>query len=322
MRATVDLTQVTRVIKFVLRFCGLWKPDTGSPWSIPYAIYGISFLTTFSGVYTLCMCINLFFIPDLKELTVASYMSLTELALFVKIIYFFILNRRLQKLFGELDEFVLENESEHRLVRQRVHFFFKIMVFYYAVSNGGVCVTEISSALSPEPKLPYSGWYPYLHWQNNRRDYWIVFAYQCLGMSSTCNMNVTVDSFACFFMFMISVQMELLGRRLNNMGHEKSAGNGNRVEPKLWYVRRLIDQIKLHQTMLDSTQIFERYFSIAFFTQISVSGMVICSLTNELAHVSKLQIFFPKSRVIIHFIALPETYRHRRSLILVSTLPI
>lgn len=303
MRTTVDLRQVTRVIKFVLRICGLWKPSSGSRWTIAYAIYGILFLTTFSGFFTLCMCINLFFIPDLKELTVASYMSLTELALFVKIVYFFILNRKLQKLFGELDEFALEHEWEQNLVRERVQYFFKIMAFYYAVSNGAVSVTEIGSALTPEPKLSYSGWYPYLDWQTNRRDFWIVFGYQCLGMRSTCNMNVTIDSFACFFMFMISVQMEILGKRLNNMGHEKILVNANKTdyEDRTWYIRRLINQIKLHQKMIASTKSFERYFSMAFFTQISFSGMVICSLTNELAHVSKLIIIFVQKIILSLF---------------------
>lgn len=291
-RSHVNPTKVTNVILFYLRFCGLWKPasSASSIATVIYAIYGITFLMTFSAIYTLCMCINLFFIPDLKELTVASYMSLTEFALMVKAIIFFLLNRKLQKLFSTINDFMLENDGERTFVQKRLNFFFKIMVFYYAVSNGGVLITEFSSAFSSVPRLPYSGWYPYLDWKQNRRDYWIVFTYQCLGMSSTCNMNVTVDSFACFFMYMISVEMELLGMRLRQMGHKNKLLTSH-VEPVTLhdgtnYLFELVQQIKLHQRMLESIGNLEDYFSVAFFSQISVSGMVICSLTNELAHVS------------------------------------
>lgn len=242
----------------------------------------------------MCMCINLYFIPDMKELTDASYMSLTELSLLIKVIYFFVQNRKLQALFNEIYEFDLENAGEKEFVKQRLSVFFKIMIFYYLVSNGGVFITEIGSALAEEIKLPYSGWYPYLDWRNNPRDYWIVFGYQCLGMSSTCNMNVTVDTFACFFMYTISVEMDLLGQRMANMGYTNNDAVGrNKPEfrkdsHKMEDVRRLIVYIKIHQKMLESTETFQGYFAIAFFCQISVSGMVICSLTNELAHVSRL----------------------------------
>lgn len=305
MRSKLNPTKITNVILFYLRFCGLWKPaaSAASIIHIVYAVYGISFLMTFSGIYTLCMCINLFFIPDLKELTVASYMSLTEFALLVKAILFYLLNRKLQKLFGTLNEFVLDSDEERALVQERLQFFFKIMVFYYAVSNGGVLITEFGSAFSPVPRLPYSGWYPYLDWKHSRRDYWIVFTYQSLGMSSTCNMNVTVDSFACFFMYMISVEMELLGMRLRGMGHKDIPPAGAEAMTSMEggggrYLYQLIDQIKLHENMLESIGMLEKYFSVAFFSQISVSGMVICSLTNELAHVSHILFnFLAKSYV-------------------------
>lgn len=83
--------------------------------------------------------------------------------------------------------------------------------------------------------------------------------------------------------------MEVLGMRLQTMGYGKQslgAAAGSDTQDKSANIRRLVAQIKLHQAMLVSTKKFEGYFSIAFFTQIAFSGMVICSLTNELANVS------------------------------------
>lgn len=283
MRAPADLSSVTRVIIFSLRVFGLWQPARGS-WTTLYAFYGIAFCTTFSGIYTLFMCINLFFIPDLHELTDASYMTLTELALLVKIVNFYILNRNMQALYVTMKAFTLENDEEREFVALRVNFFFRITIFYYSLSNGAALLTEISSALSADWKLPYNGWYPYLDWRHKSKDYWIAFTYQCLGMTSTCNMNVTIDTFAIFFMYMISVQMEVLGKRLSAMGYANTRTGDSREKAE--NLKRFKDQVKLHQVMLESTKIFEGHFAVAFFSQISVSGMVICSLTNELAHVS------------------------------------
>lgn len=288
MHSPNDLKKVTCVLLGVLRVCGLWRPVASSYTSL-YTIYGTIFLAIFSGFYTLFMCIHLAILTDLNQLTDVSYMALTELALFVKIIIFFILNRKLQALYAELSAFKLETNDERTFVACRVNFFFKAMVFYYSVSNGATSLTEISTVLSNEWRLPYAGWYPFVDWQHSYTGYWITFAYQMFGMHVTCNLNVTVDTFATFFMFIISVQMEVLGMRLQTMGYGKQslgAAAGSDTQDKSANIRRLVAQIKLHQAMLVSTKKFEGYFSIAFFTQISFSGMVICSLTNELANVS------------------------------------
>lgn len=283
--------------KSYLRFVGLWKPSK-STYAIFYNIYGLSFLFIFSFLYTFCMSMKIFFLNNVKDTSTVLFMSLNEVSLFIKVVYFYMQNRKIQALFSELNDFDLDNIEEHDLVANRLSYFWKVNLFYYIIANWATCTTEIAALFAEETMLPFSGWYPGFDWEHNARDYWTIFLYQCAGMMITCNMSMTVDMYPCFFIYVISIQLRIVGRRVRALGHEitetsqntrtiySSNGKIKEKENELRATSELIRCIKNHQNILRQTEVLQSYFTMSFLSLIAISGIVICSMSNELSRVS------------------------------------
>lgn len=167
------------------------------------------------------MVINVFLLEDVNEVTANLYMALTELALFIKIANFFILVRGMQSLLHTMRNFRLQSMDEENLIKRRLSFFVKVSIYYYACANT-VCLTSaLSAVMSSEVKLPFYGWYG-VDWKHNRQNYWSIFVYQMVGMVFTANENITIELFPMILMYMASVQMEILGRRMKVVGWNRN----------------------------------------------------------------------------------------------------
>lgn len=216
---------VTNVQLFYFRAFGLWPhKDSGRP----YYYYGLIFHFVFSFAYSAFMVINLFLLDDMNQLPDALYMSLTELALFIKTVNFFVRVQSMQRMLHEILSFPLRDDGERRLIRERMIFFLKVSIYYYSCANFAIYSSFYSAVVSDEVKLPFYGWYP-LDWRNSRIDYWTCYVYQVIGMWITCNLNITIELFPMFLMFMASVKMEILGRRMQTIGWPENgvAARGN-----------------------------------------------------------------------------------------------
>lgn len=291
----MDPSKLSNFYTAYLRFVGLWLPPKTqrSPY---YTAYALTFLFVFSFWYTLCMVVNIFLLSNVADMTTVLFMSLNEVSLFIKVVYFFMQNRKIQQLMGKLNEFDVENADERKLISDRIAFFWKVNLFYYIIANWATSTTEVASLFADETMLPFPGWYPGLDWQHNRTHYWIVFIYQCTGMCITCNMSMSVDMYPCFFLYMISVELSILGRRIRALGHEHNEkrndddqdeheGNQQR-RPTMDATKYLIRIIQRHQDILQYAETFESYFTMSFLSLIAISGTVICSMANELSRVS------------------------------------
>lgn len=227
-------------------------------------------------------------------------MSLNEVSLFVKVVYFYIQNRKIQALFSELNEFDLDSAEEQSLVADRLKYFWKVNLFYYVIANWATGTTEIAALFAEETMLPFTGWYPGFDWEHNARDYWTIFVYQSIGMAITCNMSMTVDMYPCFFIYMTSIQLRIVGRRMRALGREiaETHRNTSRIqspeqkiketEKELKATKELIRCIENHQNILRQTEVFQSYFTMPFLSLIAISGTVICCMSNELSRVSHL----------------------------------
>lgn len=116
------LSQLMRVLIFIFRVCDLWRPEHGSTVTV-YTFYSIALLTTSAGIHTLFNRINSFNIPDREEFTI---MTLTEVALFVKIVIFHVLKQKLHSILAELSSFALEDNDARKFVEKRLNFYFRI----------------------------------------------------------------------------------------------------------------------------------------------------------------------------------------------------
>lgn len=206
--------KVTNIQLFYFRLFGMWPHENSG---YLYYIYGLIFLFIFSFAFSAFMVINLFVLEDISQITDNMYMALTEVALFVKIVNFFIRFKAMQSMFRTVQNFQLESAEEEQLIRERLSFFLNVSIYYYACANSAVVMNTISALSATVVKLPFHGWYG-LDWRENRNYYWLIFAYQTVGMTITANLNITIELFPMLLMFMASVKMELLGRRMQLIG--------------------------------------------------------------------------------------------------------
>lgn len=218
------LHKVSRNILIFLRVFGMWPTENPSP---IYILYGQTIVLVFSLIYTALMVIQLFNLRDMKNSTEALYMTLTEVALVIKILNFMIRIVEMQAMLRSAEEFLLEDEKEEKLLRSYVGKFFKISIFYYLAAFYASSSADVAAALGDSNDLPFSAWYPYFDWEHNNRHFWILFVYQAVGMFITAMVNVSLELFAAMLMTMNSFQMEVLGIRLRRLGFMDGEANNN-----------------------------------------------------------------------------------------------
>lgn len=210
-------TVSSRVMVWVLNKVGIWPPAG----SIAYKIASMIFHLIFAYGYTMFLCLNLLFLADIGDLTDSLYMSLTCLGLCGKLTNFRYFMAKIQDSLEQIKRFPLISHSEDDFVRAKVKFFDTILFAYYSVSNlaGFAAYTYVLFDNGEGGRaLPFHAWYP-IDWRGSTRNYWLMYAYQVGGMMVLCNLNITMDLYACYVMYMISVKMEVLGKRLQNIVH-------------------------------------------------------------------------------------------------------
>lgn len=245
-RIQINMSQLktNRITNFLLFFFtafGLWPPKH----AVFYKIYGILFQFVFSFLFSVFMCINLFILENKGNMTDALHMSLTEVALFIKVVNFFVRGKAMQTMLRTIQEFKLENLDEERIIDEKLSFFLKVSIYYYGMANMAGFSGDFAALVAKDVRLPFQGWYP-LDWKHNRLSYWIVFVYQGIGMFITSNLNITIELFPMFLMFMISAKVEILGRRLQMIGYQNHQIDSDEA-PSPNKASLLINCIKTHE---------------------------------------------------------------------------
>ncbi|XP_055298556.1 odorant receptor 33b-like [Sitodiplosis mosellana] len=236
------------------------------------------------------MFIYLLKLTDQEDLTYGLYIYLTQFCGLIKIMCFLVNNNHFQKLIERAEHFQLENEFEEKLVRQRIHFFFKVAVFYYAMAMTAIHTTELMAIFAEPAELPYISWYPYLDWEHNRQDYWMAIIYQYISINSSTLLNITVDIMFSLLLFILSIEIELIGLRFSKMGHVH--GENGRFEEgpesELAFETKQFDILKkniiLHREAIAFKCTLEECLNLPFFVQILASAFVIASIINAMAH--------------------------------------
>lgn len=215
----VGPSTLTRYFTTCFRVFGLWYGPSHSFW-----LHDIhcAFVCMFYFVYLLGLTTYFLFAESLEDYVNAMYMSLTILSLFVKIINFVAQNANINRSLDRVHSFVLNNDEERRLYKERHRTFARPMIYYYTVCY----ITALASAVNAafQSALPFRGSYP-CNWHMDRSCYWMVFSYQTVGIMLCVHLNVALEQFTCFMMFEISVQLQILGERLKQHGW-KDSGDG------------------------------------------------------------------------------------------------
>lgn len=279
---TSVFTKAIRINLCNILFCGgLWKPFEKPKWlQNIYSIYSVVLLTVFSAIYTAAMVMNIFLMTDDSDLSNRLFMSLTEVACAIKIYNFFVNNRVWQEILSEIESFRIKSPNEEQILQKRFYVFRILSNLYIWNAQLSLNALTVVTLLSGGTNLLFSGWYPGFDWKNNRRDFWIVFVYQYVGVIITAAVNVCIDSYYCFAMHILSAQANIIGYRMSSIEFDKE-------KDSIWEVRKnLIEQMTMHQHQDTIFGKIEENVRWAYFSQILLSSIVICASIREFADVN------------------------------------
>lgn len=246
----VGETIISRLVVWVYYLFGQWPNDNPS---LLYHIYSFILHFVFVFLYLICMLINLIFITDVNDTTHSLYVTLTELAFFLKVMNFFYFNRGMKECMSTVTDFDLKSAEEFQWIQKRMHYFNWLTYAYYIIPNICAITASMRPLFIEQRDIPFRGWYP-LDWENNDSSYALVYAYQVIGIMIEVNLNVTLDVYPNYLMHMISIQMEILGKRLTLLGSLSDNKVIRRIDPSDAYQMKgstdLIDCVKTHQKIM------------------------------------------------------------------------
>lgn len=283
MASTLRLGFLITFLKCILKMGGLWKPNGHGVVPFLYRAYSVCFIFVFSVMYTTFMCANLYFLRDISQLTEMLFMSMTELALVLKIINFYVNNYKLKHMVQYITEFQMENGEEEAIMRSRLQFLIRQTVIYYILANISMDTSAANAAISAHDKIIYSAYYPGIDWQHDNTSYWAVFAYQYFGMLFTCNINLAIDSYFCIVMYLLGGQIAILGNRISNVG---SDDEGKRRTP-ITQRSQLIKHVKMHNDILAFIENLQDCLWWSFFGQLVLSTIAVGTVVNGILRVSE-----------------------------------
>lgn len=226
---------ISKILVFHFKVLGLWSPEK---FSIIYLIYSTLLYVIFSLIYVFCMCVNFLFVTNVEETTHSLYMTLTCVALLFKSINFLWFNRDMQDNLKIVNTFELKNDNEIAFVKQRLRFFRNVWLAYYLMINTTGLAGYVSALFTLPRQLPFRAWYPF-DWRHDEKLYWAVYTYQVVGMVAQANLNIVIELFPGYLLYMASLKMQILSSRLEGMDHDIN-------DPRKSIVN-LVDCIKVHQ---------------------------------------------------------------------------
>lgn len=276
---------ISRILVFHLRMLGIWLPEK---FSTLYFVYSALLYIICSFTYVVCMCLNFLFLTTISDTTHSIYMTFTCVALLFKTTNFLWYNRDMKNNCKIINDFQLLNDDEVNFVRQRMRTYWNIWLSVYTMINATIVAAFVSAVISIPKQLPFRAYYP-MDWQHNERNYWIVYTYQVVGMVVQANLNIVVEVFPGFLIYMVSVKMDILSKRLRRIGKNLKKSSVQHIDSSRAEQRKsiidLMDCIKLHQHIANFIGQIEDNFSIAYFVQFCLSGIVICSVTYAMTTV-------------------------------------
>jgi len=218
----------------VMQLFGLWpwSLKAGEEWTFSgFLKQNYRFLLHLPITFTFIglMWLEAFISSDLEQVGQVLYMSITEMALVVKILSIWYYRTEAWQLMEELQsapDYELRQQEEKDFWRREQRFF-KWFFYIYILISLGVVYSGCTGVLFLEDyELPFAYYVPF-EWRNERR-YWFAYGYDMAGMTLTCISNITLDTLGCYFLFHISLLYRLLGLRLRglkNMENEAQFGH-------------------------------------------------------------------------------------------------
>lgn len=246
------------ILKFIFKIFyifGFWPDASSTP---KYWILSFFFNNCLSTLLIASMTINLILSDDINEMTNSLVTTLTGIAYFVKAVNFYYYYDSIKACITELALFEHDTFEEVSLTVSRKKLLNTFGFVYYV----GGYITIMAMVSIPffvaEPLYPVADvWYPF-EWKTNRINFIIAYIHQVLSIMLILSLNIGFDLYSYYLMGMISVQFQILGMRLRNLGGEisttvNSIGNTKLdkiIESKANDTEELRNCVRIHQDIL------------------------------------------------------------------------
>lgn len=268
----------------VQRWIGLLKwPDERESGSIMYwlkRIYPLFLHLPLTLTYIALMWLEAITSSDFEEAGQVLYMSLTELALVVKLINIWYRREQAAKFIRDLEHdpaYELRNLNEIRFWEAHQKGFKRIFYWYIGGSLFVALMGYVSVFFQEEYELPFAYFVPF-EWRTRER-YFYAWGYNVLAMTLCCLSNILLDTLGCYFMFQIALTFQLMSLRLQSLKDVPE----NKAKPEL---RRLF---QIHAKVRILTKECELLVSPYVLSQVVFSAFIICFSAYRLVHMGFTQ---------------------------------
>lgn len=240
---TIGSHPLRRWMVFVFRLFGVWH-TARSP--VLYTVYAALLHLVGTVLYTLALCAGCVAQTTVTGRINASGMTLTVVALTVKLANIYAHMPLVQLLLADTEQFALVAAAgEPAVVRRSRRRFTAVAFAYYGMANAAALTAFVSAWFTH--KLPFDARFaPLLDdasiASGQGAQYLTVYAFQVAGMVMLCALNITLELFFCYVVHLLAVRMELVGGRIRRLGWQGEAPATCR--------RQLVQCVRAHQNIL------------------------------------------------------------------------
>ncbi|XP_063978285.1 odorant receptor 46a-like [Diachasmimorpha longicaudata] len=268
------------------RILGLWFPeDTSSVWQIflyrIYNAFAVTAMCTFvlSQFFALLTCLN-----DTKELTNASFMLLTMIAVAGKMFNMTVYRYEISKMVKlfDLEPFKSMDENEV-VIKSKFHRSVKRFTSVYGTLGTATCTLITLFSLirdMPRRQLLFKARYPFD--DSASVGYWVSYIHQLYSHYMGAVVNMTFDTFVSALMLATSAQLEVLKYRFvmmpSVMENERSGigCKGDSEEIEKMETKYLGNHTNHHLAIFEFSKMTNDTFTGSIFLQYCASSLVLC----------------------------------------------
>lgn len=218
-----------------------------------YAKRGIFYITIFIAIsYLYCMLYSSFFVENLYIRSNLTSLSILSTLVMIRVFNFNVSWMGVQSCLTELQNFILHDEDERLFISVKMPMITFLSAVFLFSHHFWVLGSTVVPFFMSERQLPLHVSFPF-DWKHNLFVYVIGYIYGMLGMITLTSMNALTSIFICYVMLMLSLQLELLRKRIRKIGYAN-----HRLDDQ-GPTEALVNCIEMHKK-LDELIMVSKYF--------------------------------------------------------------
>lgn len=220
----------------------------------------------------------LLFFTTMNDIITPLWTCSTFVCATIKTLHFYHHIAEAMALTDRLDTFNLQNNWECALMYKCNRGLKNFAVMCTVVT---VCALNLYNLMmiliNVEATLAFPAWLPFLDWINKTRDFWIAALFTCVSIHYNSLLLLPIEFLMTFLMFVISLEIEVIGKRLAAIGiHAKGTRENLQASTEM-----LIECIQLHRDSLEFKDSLSQLYSLSWTIQLFCSTLVTSAIVTK-----------------------------------------